>query len=61
MYKGACWDKTYKRWKAQIVIDKRKIHLGYFDNELDAAKVYDEKATTHYKEFACINHVLSGS
>jgi hypothetical protein len=43
-YKGVSWDRN--KWKAQIRINGKTKHLGYFDNEEEAylayKKVYDE-------------------
>jgi len=33
---GVCWCKTSQKWHARIVVEKRKIHLGYFDAKKDA-------------------------
>jgi len=54
-YKGLEWDKTQRKWKARIQLNYRKIHIGSFDNEIDAAKAYDKKARELFKEFACLN------
>ena len=27
-----CWDKRYQKWHAQIGVNWKSIHLGYFDN-----------------------------
>lgn len=40
--KGYCWDKKNKKWKSQIRIDGKQIHLGLFDNEQDAKQVSQE-------------------
>ena len=46
--KGYSWDKVYNKWKAKICINGKNIHLGYFDNELDARDAYlDGKAIYH--------------
>ena len=46
--KGYCWDKRMKKWKAQITINGKDIHLGYYDNEEDASKAYqDAKLILH--------------
>jgi len=54
-YKGVCWKKRNRRWTAAITFEKKKIHLGYFKNEIDAAKAYDEAAKKYHGEFACLN------
>jgi hypothetical protein len=41
LYKGVTYDKRYERWKAYIRIDGKKKFLGSFDNELEAAEMYD--------------------
>ena len=40
--KGYCWDKTLKKWRAQITIDYKQKHLGLFDTEEEAKQVYLE-------------------
>lgn len=42
-YPGVSWHKYYNKWQAQIQIDGKKIYLGRYSNELDAAKAYQEK------------------
>jgi hypothetical protein len=54
-YKGLEWDKIQKKWKARIQHNGRKIYLGSFSNEIDAAKAYDNKARKLFKEFARLN------
>jgi len=38
MYKGVSWDKAMSAWRVKI----NAVHIGYFDNEHEAAKAYDE-------------------
>ena len=38
--KGYCWHKRDKKWQAQIGVDSKVIHLGYFDKEEDARSAY---------------------
>lgn len=57
IYKGVCWITRDKKWRAQITLNKKRKFLGYFNNEIDAAKAYNEAATEHYGEFACLNEI----
>ena len=42
-YVGVCWDKYAKKWKVQITIEKKVVHLGCYYNENDANKAYQNK------------------
>jgi hypothetical protein len=39
-YTGVCWDKHRNKWISSIVINKKQIHLGSFDDELQAFEYY---------------------
>lgn len=54
-YKGVTLRKSYTKWRATIILNKKYIHIGYFINEIDAAKAYDEKAKELFGEFAWLN------
>ena len=54
-YRGVSFSKRKGKWFATIRVNGRKIWLGYFDNELDAARAYDMAAKQYHKEFACLN------
>ena len=41
-YKGVSWQSKSNKWKAQIQIDGKGTHLGYFNDEEEAAHKYDE-------------------
>lgn len=56
-YKGVCWDKIRKKWKASIKFNYLGINLGYFLNEQDAAKAYNEAAIKYFGEFAKLNKI----
>jgi hypothetical protein len=54
-YRGIWYSKRKKKWRAAISLNGKTIHLGYFRNEIDAAKAYDKAAKKHYGEFAILN------
>ena len=54
-YKGTCWHKGIKKWIVNIKLDGKRKHIGYFDNEVQAALAYNNYAIIHFKEFACLN------
>lgn len=54
-YKGLYRDKKKKRWIARIMFEKKKIHLGYFRDEIEAARAYDRAAMKYHGEFASLN------
>jgi len=54
-YKGVDWYRRYDRWRSSIRVNKRLIHLGYFDFEVVAAQVYNQAASKHFGEFARLN------
>ena len=54
-YKGVCWHKAMSKWRVQIRGNNKKIHLGFFDNEEDAAHAYNMAALELFGEFANLN------
>ena len=44
-YTGVCWAKANKKWVANIRKDGMLTHLGYFEDEEEAALKYDEAAS----------------
>jgi len=56
-FKGVFWDKDKRKWRVRIVSRQsgRLLHLGYFEDEMVAAKVYDDAARSQYGEFARTN------
>ena len=55
VYKGVFWHKRIRKWNVQLTVNGRKIHLGYFDDELEAVKAYDAAAKKYHGQFACLN------
>ena len=56
-YKGVDWDKRRSKWRAQIRHNYKTFFLGRFDDEIEAARKYDEKALDIFGEFARLNNV----
>jgi len=54
-YKGVYWHKYHAKWASRIGFKGCKVHLGYFDNPVDAAKAYDAAAKRLHKRFARLN------
>lgn len=52
-YKGVTFRRN--RWHSRICINRKNIPLGYFKNEIDAAKSYDKGAKKYHGEFANLN------
>jgi hypothetical protein len=52
---GVHFSKNRNRWVAQIKHIGKKIWLGYFDKEVDAARAYDCAAIKYHGEFARLN------
>lgn len=50
-YKGVYWFKRDSCWQAQIQVDNVKYHIGYFDDEEEAAKAYEEVAKQIHGDF----------
>lgn len=40
-FRGVCYNKQNKKWKAKIDVDNRERHLGYWEDEVLAAAAYD--------------------
>ena len=54
-YRGVSRPKDRPTWRAAIVVNKTRIHLGTFKNEIDAAIAHDEGAKEHHGRFAVLN------
>jgi hypothetical protein len=54
-YKGVSWSKEHNKWRAAMCHYGGKIHLGYFSDEIQAARVYDKAAKKYRGRFAVLN------
>jgi len=58
IYKGVYLElsgQRKKRWRAGIRVDSKRIHLGSFATEAEAAVAYNKAATEHFGEYARLN------
>lgn len=56
-YKGVSWHKRRNKWIAIITTDRKRLWLGYFDNEAEAARTYNLAATKLHGEYALLNQI----
>lgn len=54
-FKGLYFEKNKGKWKAQIGHNYKRFHLGYFDNEFEAALAYDKRALELFGPYARLN------
>jgi hypothetical protein len=54
-YFGVSFLNNLKKWEARITKDGKKYHLGYFEDETDAARAYNVKAAELFGKFANLN------
>jgi len=54
-YKGVSWKKQTRKWQATITFERKRIYLGCYHSEIEAAKAYDRAAMKYHGEFASLN------
>jgi hypothetical protein len=54
-FRGVYFHKEHGKWAAYIIEAGKKIFLGYFYVEIDAAKAFDKAAKKYHGEFARLN------
>lgn len=54
-YKGVRWHKHNALWNARIMVDGKRIDLGGFGDEVEAAYAYNIAAIEYHGEFANLN------
>ena len=54
---GVSWSKLHNKWEAHISVNKKKKHLGLFDNFGNAVKARKEAEEEYYGEFSYDNSI----
>jgi hypothetical protein len=53
--RGVTWHKPLRKWRVQIGVNGKKLHVGVYVDLKDAALAYDEAARRLFGEFAQTN------
>lgn len=53
--KGVHWRDDVNKWRAEIWVNSKNKHLGYFDNLEDAKKTYNDAAIKYFGIYAHLN------
>jgi two-component SAPR family response regulator len=56
-YKGVFWHERAGRWRAQIRLNRKSIHLGLFDTPEEACEKYKQAEKEYFGEFAYQNEL----
>ena len=54
-YKGVFWARDRCKWRAVVTSKGKRMNLGAFDNEVEAARVRDAAAKKYHGQFAWLN------
>jgi hypothetical protein len=54
-YKGVTWSRQHRKWIARIYVGTKAVHLGFFKDDIKAAKAYDKAAKELRGEYEALN------
>jgi hypothetical protein len=54
-FKGVTYDKARGKFRAQIRVNGKHIHIGWHGDPHDAALAYDRAVHQYHREFGCTN------
>ena len=50
--KNVCWFKPRGKWKVELQVNKKRVHIGYYENITDAAKAATIARNKYHGDFA---------
>jgi hypothetical protein len=56
-YKGVYWEKNSRKFRVRISFNGKRIQVGYFTSEVEAALAYNDAIQRFYGEYAALNQV----
>lgn len=56
-FKGVYWDKKNNEWYSSIMFNYKSYYLGRFNERIEAAKAYNQKAIELFGGFARLNKI----
>jgi len=56
-FQGVTWRKEKNKWRARIIFNKKEIHLGHFDDQMEAVKVHDMYSVHFYQGIKALNQI----
>lgn len=56
-FRGVTISVGRPNYRATIVVNRKHIHLGMFDDKIEAAKIYNKAAIKYFGKFARLNEV----
>lgn len=59
-YKGVYYNKDRQKWHARIITNKKRVHLGFFTTEEEAALAYNNAVIESGNIFIPINTIKGG-
>jgi len=60
-YTGVFWDKINKKWASSIVLNKKKVHLGFFLIESEASEYYENALFCHDNNLPIMTNIKDKS
>lgn len=57
VYKGVTFSIQRKKWRAVIQFNKKRINIGSYNTEVEAALAWNKEAEKLHKEFAVLNEI----